>query len=320
MKSSVGIKWLVMKKLSSLFFFLILVGCEKEFEPPLTGWRANTIPRTRLHLRMDGRDKMINLPGDTLTGYRYPQWTKSAAELLLVQTRRTQTCYDFQIVSVDTTGVVLDTVYTAPSNVALNFKLAPNDSLLLMKTYRDNCEDSDDYRYTFYNRFSQKALADTIRVRNARGIPLLENLWSPNSRRVLIPNLDGRRSNAFVYDLVTKDSTYIDEGSNFVWSPSDTSLVTYIKDYSIYGKNVDTGESQVIFEGKKKRSAAAFRWSPAGDYLLIHIRSYLLNIESGPTTATRIIYYSIEDKMESRTYFDDERVDSWKDPSIGGNE
>jgi hypothetical protein len=300
-----------------VLILIALVACEKEFEPDVSGWKAYTTPARRLvqlNLELNGREKQIELPGDEKTGYRYPQWAHFEDHLLLTQITKTERCSDYQIISIDTTGTILDTIFTAPPNTPLNFKLAPNDSLLILKSYSDNCDDdSDNFMYTFFNRYSKKNLSDTVRVETARGIPLIENIWSPDSRKVIIQHWSGGGTKAFVYDLVTKDTTHIDKGSNFIWSPSDNNLVAYIKDYSIYSMNIQTREKEIIYQGKKKRSATEFRWNPTGDFLMIHVRSYLLNVEAGPLQSNKIIYFSIKDKRESRFFYDDQRIHTWKD-------
>lgn len=294
---------------------LIALGCGTEFEPELNGWRAYTLPGQPLvHVEIDGRETMIELPDDENVGYRFAQWTKFHDNMLLARIVKTKICYEYQIISVDTTGAVTDTLYTAPPNKALNFKLAPNDSLLILKTYDDNCTDeSDHFRYTFYNRYSKSFLPDTITVGNARGILLPETVWSPDSRKVIIAEwTSGHRTKAFTYDLVTKDTISIDKGSGFKWSPNDKDLVAYIKDYSIYGKNIKTGEAEIIFEGKKKHGATDFRWNPNGDFLMIHVQGYLLNVDFRPFETHKIMYLSMPDKRESRIYFDGQRIDTWK--------
>jgi hypothetical protein len=291
------------------------MGCGKKFEPDLRGWKAYTLPgRPMVHLDLDGREKTIKLPGGDGVVYRYPQWTKLHDNLLLVQIVKTRQCYDYQIISADTTGEITDTIYTAPANTALNFKLAPNDSILILKTYPDDCEEEiEDFSYTFYNRHLKKSLPDTVTVEHARGLHFTETVWSPNSQKVIISEWQWENVKASAYNVVTKDTTYIGEGNNFTWSPADNNLVAYIKGYSIYFKNIETGEEEVIFEGREKRRASRFRFNPTGDFLMIHVSDYLLNVDVPPLQSTKIIYFSIRDKIESRTFFEDQRIDTWKD-------
>lgn len=235
--------------------------------------------------------------------------------MLLVKLTTIGQCVDFQLVLADTTGSILDTVYTPPPRTPLNFKLAPNDSLLLLKTYDDDCTGAGaNFKYTFYDRYLKTALPDTIKVRKARGLPLRENVWSPDSRKVIISQWAGRQVKASVYDVISKDTIYIDRGADFVWSPTDNEVVGYVKDYSVYTKNIVTGEEKVIFEGKKKREATDFRWSPDGETLMVHVRTYLLNIQSNMSQANHIIYVSMKDGRESRTYYDGQRIDTWIGP------
>jgi hypothetical protein len=302
-----------MKKILPILV-LILLGCDKEFEPELTGWKAFTVPGRRIFFELDGREALIELPGNESIAYRFAQWTKLQDHILLAQMTKTKSCYDFQIISIDTTGTILDTIYTAPPDTPVNFKLAPNDSLLLLKTYSDNCTDEgSDYKYTFYNRYLKTSLPDTIKVANARGILLPETVWSPDSKKVIIPEWSVQRTKATVYDLVTKRKTYIETGDNFIWSPTDNNVVAYIKDYSIYTMNIETGEKEIIFKGKKKKRATAFRWNPSGDFLMIHVQGYLLNLEAGPFQTHNTIYISMKDGNESKVFYEDERIDTWKD-------
>ena len=207
-------------------------------------------------------------------------------------------------------------------------KLAPNDSLLLLKTYDDNCADySEHYRYTFYNRYLKTGLSDTVTVGNARGILLQETVWSPDSKKVILSEWAGGEIHAFIYNLTTKDTTYIESGSNFLWSPSDNNLVAYIKDYSIYTRNIQTGDRKLIYQGKRKKSVTGFRWNPSGDFLMIYVKGYLLNVEAPPLQTHRIIYLSMPDQRESEVFYREQRIDTWKDsnttsreskPSAGG--
>jgi hypothetical protein len=304
-----------MKKFLLLVALFIVLGCGREFEPELKGFKAYTLPgRPQVHLEMDGREATIELPGEGKVGYRFAQWTKQQDHLLLSQIVKTESCYDYQIISIDTSGTIIDTIYTGPPNTAVNFKLAPNDSLLLLKTYDINCVDKgSNFKYTFYNRFAKQALYDTVDFGSSAGILLHETIWSPDSKKVILPNWTGLIIEACVYDLATRDTTYIDTGSNFIWSPTDNDIVSYIKDYSIYTMNLATREKEILYHGKKKRGATAFRWNPNGDFLMIHFKSYLLNVEAGPLQQNRIIYVSIKDKSESRIYYDDQRIDTWKD-------
>jgi hypothetical protein len=263
-------------------------------------------------LEIDGKESTIYLPDGEGVRYRFPQWTKSKDRILLVQITANEKCQDYKIVAVDTTGAILDTVYVAPPNTALNYSLAPNDSLLLIKTYRDDCEKTSQFRYSFYNRYLKKSLPDTIPVSNSRGILLPESVWSPDSRKVILTSWGRNEAVGFVYDLVTKDTTYVDEGSNFLWSPTDNNQVAFIKDYSLYTLNLQTGVKEVIYEGKRKHAVTAFRWNPTGEFMMIHIKRYWLNIVSNMTGNPIIIYLNMKDGTTSKSYFSDERVDTWK--------
>jgi hypothetical protein len=304
-----------MKNILLSITLLMVMSCERKFEPDLRGWKAYAVPgKPLVHLDLDGRGITVGLLGDTNSVFRYPQWTKFNDQLLLTQIVKTQRCYDYQIIAIDTTGAIVDTIYTAPPNTSLNFKLAANDSLLILKTYHDDCEHSSDHTtYTFYNRYSKNALSDTITVGNARGIHFNENVWSPDSKKVIISKWSEGRTKAFTYDLVTKDTTYIGKGRDFTWSPTDNNLVAYIKDYSIYFKNIETRKEEVIFTGKEKRSAVNFRFNPNGEFLMIHVANYLLNVDLPILRSTKIIYYSLRDKTESTTVYDNQRIDTWKD-------
>lgn len=295
----------------------MVVGCGGNFEPDIKGWRAYAVPaRSWVRIDVNGHKTTIRLPNIEEASYRFAQFTKSGDRILLMRSIRKENCSDFQIIAIDTTGEVIDTLYTPPPQTALNFKLAPNDSLLLIKTYEDCAGEDARFRYTFYNRFTRRWLPDTVTVRNARGVPIHETVWSPDSRKVIVTQWAGKREDAFVYDFNTRDTTYLDKGINFVWSPVANDVVAYIKNYSVYTKNIQTGEEDLIYEGKKKNSVVRFRWNPTGEFLMLFIRGYLLNIEAGPTANTSIIYVSMKDKSESKSHWGGEtRIDTWIEPA-----
>jgi hypothetical protein len=298
-----------------LIAFVALSGCDKPFEPDLSGMKASTIPaRPRVAVEMNGRKKTVTLPGDDKIGYRFVQWTKHQHQLLLVQTKKTEFCMDFQIVLADTTGTIVDTIYTAPPNTPLNFKLAPNDSLMLVKSYDDDCGAGRgrNFRYTFLNRYSKMSMMDTIVVDNARGLLLPETVWSPDSKKVLVTQWYGPLVKAFVYDLAEKDTSFLDIATNFVWSPTDKNKVAYIQEYSIFMKNIKTGEKELIYEGRRKKRVSDFRFNPTGDFLRIKLRGYLLNVESNMLGTEKTMYLSLKDKTQSEVFYNDEDIDSWK--------
>jgi len=307
-----------MKKILVPTILILLFGCGSEFEPRLTGWTASTDTfKPIIYLDIDGHSKMLELPGYDSIDYHDVQWTKNSNHLLLTRSTKSNNCYQYEIISMDTSGVVIDTIYKAPPKTAFDFKLAPNDSLLILKTFNWDCANRSnnfnfDYRFTFYNRFSKKGLLDTIKVGNAINIIINETVWSPDSRKVIIEEWTGSGRAAFVFDLVTKDTSFIDTGSDFIWSPSDKNLVAYIKDYSLYTKNISSGEKQIIFEGRRKKKVKDFRWNPTGDFLMINIEGYFLNIESYISWNPTHIYLSMPDKRESKTFYNMERIDTWR--------
>jgi hypothetical protein len=303
----------VSRRIQFSILLLILVACGQKFEPDLSGWKANVVPARRfVELELNGREKRIELPGGPGTGYRYAQWTKGSEQILVAQTVTTDSCYNFKILAIDTTGAIVDTVYNAPASVAVNFKLAPNDTTMVLKTYHDNCVDGNDYKYSFYDRFTKRPVGDTIRVANARGIPFPETVWSPDSRKVILSRLYLREAKAFVYDLATKDTVRIDKGISFTWSPVDNDLVAYIKDYSLYSKNISTGESELIYDGRSDKEVRGFRWNPRGDFMMIHIRAYFMNVEAPMFQNNYVIYLSMKDRTESEKFHMVQKVDTWK--------
>jgi len=308
---------LVMKRVLIPTIVIFLFGCGSDFKPKFVGWTANTDTfKPILQLNLNGRLKDLTLPGGDSVRYYEPQWTKQN-HLLLTQSVKRGNCYEHQIISIDTSGVIIDTVYKAPPETAYDFKLAPNDSVLILKTYNWRCtgENNDlnlDTRFVFYNRFLKKNLLDTIKVQNAININFNETVWSPDSKKVLIEKWDGLNRTAFVFDLVTKDTTFVSSGSDFIWSPSDKDLVAYIKNYSVYTKNTATGEERLIFKGRKKKSVNNFRWNPTGDFLMINISGYFLDIESYLTWNPTHIYVSMPDKRESKSFFNNEKIETWR--------
>lgn len=297
-----------------LLAFLVFVSCTREFEPELKGLQAYTVAgRPIVHFDLDGRESTVTLPAVEGTVYRFPQWTRAQDHLLLAQIDPTEACRNFQIVSVDTTGSVIDTIYTPPPSTALNFKLAPNDTLLLLKSYSDDCTEANGKNYyTFFNRFTKTHLPDSIIVENAKGILFPETIWCPDSRRVIITRWSGPVIKGFVYDLDSKDTTLIDVGTNFVWSPNDKKLIAYVKDHKIYSRNTETRETELIYEGTQKNRVTSFRFSPDGEFLMIRLHGYLLNVEAPMLQKQTTVYYSLKEKLQSRTFHGEERADTWK--------
>ena len=213
-------------------------------------------------------------------------------------------------------GKILDTLFTPAPCTIVDYMPSPNDKLLLLRTYKY----TDWYvkgtgRTTYFIYDIEKNLfQDSIIFENSKlnFESLKETIWSPNSERTLLFSIgENNEQAAFIYKL-GGEKTLVGRGTNFIWSPVDEHLVSYLNANTIFFKNVLTNETTEFYKGQKDKKINDFRWSPTGEYLVINLHGYFMNIASKTTWKPSRIFISAKDKWKSKEIFEHTVFESWK--------
>ena len=121
--------------------------------------------------------------------------------------------------------------------------------------------------------------------------------WAPDSRRIVF----SRKSKLVIYDIETRQTRPVTDGSNPAWSPDGKWIAYRTADNVGMMVSPETGERRTLFKGRE--IVGPIRWSPDGEYLLYNIRqeAFANKIESlwnlGDTNY-RVIVHRLRDGTE----------------------
>jgi hypothetical protein len=145
-------------------------------------------------------------------------------------------------------------------------------------------------------------------------------MWSKDSKRVLISKKPEQSVNKrkpskwYVYDLNTGDTTFIDVGINFIWSPTQDHLIAFAKHNSLFFHFLDSNTTVQFYQLPKTHIIKSFQWTPDGKELLIHcIKNSLLlkPLGSKVSYAPYDVLINVNDK-KIKKQSGHEIIESWK--------
>lgn len=307
-----------MDRLVFILGTILLFQCSSDYEPAFTGktiyhdWNSD-----KLKLNIDGQLKEFKLPTSETIDYNSPIWLRGQDTILMTKTEKTDSCYNYSIVSFDVNGNLQSTILKSEPCTIIEFMPAPNDTLLLLRTYNYADWFSKNkvgrVNYLVYDLFKQ-SIQDSISFDNTN-LELdkfHESIWSPDSKKVLLfATADNGEQLGFIYNL-NEGKKLLDSGTNFIWSPTDNDVVSYLKDNEIVFKNLDSNEKDIFYRGQEDKAINNFRWNPTGEFLVINFNGQFLNIDTKATWRPTSILVSVHDKRESKVFERHNVYDSWK--------
>lgn len=300
-----------------IFVVIVFTSCTSSplFNPGITGsiishdWMLDTI-----HLRIDSQGISFKLPVNDSTDYSYPSWLNNENAFLMSQYKKEgDSCYSYQVVKFDAKGNLSDTVFTPdPCNI-IHAMPSPNDSLLLVRSYSYRnwkLGGSSVVTYSVIDMYT-KAIVYQVKHRTALDFDHLASpVWSPDSRRFIVADVHARDTQLAYIHGVNGETTLFGAGKNFTWSPADTNIVAYLKDNTIFFKNVLSSTTTEFYKGKK--TIVDFLWHPNGDYLLVNVGDYSLKIKKGKFWHANHILVATADKQVSEEFLGQIVFESWK--------
>jgi len=307
-----------MDKLRFIVYTILLVECGSNYEPAFTGetiyhdWNGD-----KLQFNIDGQQKEIKLPTDNQIDFNSPIWLRGQDIVLMTKTEKVGDCYSYSVVTFDMNGCILETIYKAEACKIIEFMPSPNNKLLLLRTYKSadwySNRKEGDIKYIVYDISSQSILDSiTFDNSNLELDKFHETIWSPDSKNVLIFTANNNKKQlGFIYNL-EEGKRLLDSGTNFIWSPTDNNLVSYLVDNEIIFKYLDTNETTKFYQGQENTRINDFRWNQTGEYLVINFNEQFLNIDSKATWRPTSILVSVPDKRESNVFERHNVYDSWK--------
>jgi hypothetical protein len=307
-----------MDRLGFILFAFLFVQCGSDYEPTFSGktishdWNSD-----KLRFNIDGQQKVIKLPTNNDIDFNNPIWLRAQDLVLIKMTERSEDCNNYSVVTFDLNGHLLDTVYKAAPCTFIEFMPSPNDKLLLLRVH----EYADRYtkpkkgriKYLIYD-ITKQLIQDSLTFDNSNLEldKIRETVWSPDSQNVLVlSRVDNKGQFAFIYDI-KGGKKLLDSGTNFVWSPTDNNLVSYIKDNKIVFKNLNTNETTNFYSGQEGKRINDFRWNPTGEFLVINFNGHFFNIDSESTWRPTSVLVSVPDQKESKVFERHNGFDSWK--------
>lgn len=307
-----------MDRLGFILYAILLVNCTSDYEPTFAGKSINhDWNQDKLRFNINGQRKEIKLPTTNEIDFNNPIWQRGQDIILMKMTERFGSCNNYSIVTFDMDGHIMDTIYQAEPCTYIEFMPSPNDTLLLIRTYKSNDRYTNSkerrIKYLVYN-ISNQLIQDSITFDQTNfGLDKFhESIWSPDSKKVLLfATADNSEQLGFIYTL-NEGKKIFDSGTNFIWSPTDNDLVSYLTDNQIVFKNVDSNEKTIFYLGQEDKVINDFRWNPTGEFLVINFNGQFLNIDSKATWRPTSILVSVDDKKKSKVFERHNVYDSWK--------
>jgi hypothetical protein len=264
----------------------------------------------------NGYTKKFKLPVVQLkTDFSSPVLYKNKDAFLMQMSEKiSRDCYNYSIVSFNTSGELIDTILTAKNCNTIDFMLSPNDSLLLVRIFKYPASEGT-CTYKIYDTKNLNVI-DSLVFDSVR-IPFLEgfnqNIWSPNSKQVLLFDNKEEFTPPIIYNLITKERTRLPQGgNNFIWAPNDANSIAYLNNNKIYFYNTASKKSTEFFRPKRKQTITNFRYTLIGEAIIVNIVAYWLNIESYITYSPKHIIISTYNKSDFEEYNNMRVIDSWK--------
>ena len=317
-----------------LICIFIFTNCKSERKYPLTGSRLYFGGYTH-NLRIERLDTTINinsLKGEDINFYN-PIWKKREDLIYVLKSERSKIdrIYKYDIFTMDLKGTIKDTIYSEkPDMVIGEIMPSPNDSLMLIQrfNYQDWKNSGRPGDTTWYEFNMDYIIFDMVGSKVYKTLSLksdlflrsfTETVWCNNSQRVVITrkpeqSINNRKpEEAYIFDILTGDTTFVDFGYNFIWSPTQENIISYAKENSIYFYNTKNASIEEFYKLPPKYSISSFRWSLNGDALILYCgeQPVLLKSFGKLSSSSTELIILIKDKsiIEKDGY---EKITSWK--------
>ncbi len=237
-----------------------------------------------------------------------------------------------RIVKIDTTGKIIDTLYTSLKGHYIDdFSISLNDSLVFIREFDDNelrKDKSPDNVWPEFKCFHYLVNVDSKNIIDSFVISSRiylygskEPNWDLNSQKVLFIKSLAQTSNnrksdiAYYYDLKKKTSIFIDSCNNISWIPNDSGAVCIKQDNEIIKFNLLTKNKTILYKASRRESIDDCRFSPNGKYLLVQCHTHYFFLRLFGERISWHPYDKLISLDNKEKYLDSGKmlIDSWKE-------
>ncbi len=311
---------------------ILLSSCTNQ-EYDLTGkriyhdWNSDSI-----HIFLPEKSLKFELPKNKLNDFSSPIWLRNEDKFLIRISEKSvgNNCYNYFIGLFDLKGTLIDTIYKEmPCNI-IHFMQSKNDSLILIRrfkysdwkqnSFQDNIWHEHKLTYLIYNIYKNQ-ITDSISFQSGLYLDNFhESVWSVDCQRVLVSKkpeqsiYNRKHEEWYIFDIKTGDTLYIDIGDNFIWSPIQDNLISYLKDNTIWFYRTDSKNFEKFYQLPKEKKIKSFSWSPNGTELLIHYGKHATLLKPLGSKISWFPYdllINVKDKTIKKKS-GHEVIDSWK--------
>jgi hypothetical protein len=319
-------------KLHNLIFAILiffLTGC-KDPNFKLEGERLYFNSHTdSLELRKGESISKIGLPKIDNFHFNSPIWSKNENRVYMkINENKNEDCQNQGIGIFSLSGEIIDAFYKDSCKI-IDFMPSPNDSLMLIRRFNYSDWIKGQYKYSdrkLYNidyliyNMNTKLIIDNISFKSELFLQKFnESNWSPDSERVLISrklnqSVDLKNEEWYSYNTRTKDTTFINNGYNFIWSPVDKNLLSFLNDNTIWFYYADSKTFSKFYQLPSEKKIKSFKWTPNGEELFVLYGKHMSLLKP---LGDKISWapYSLLININTKDIIQDsghEFIDSWK--------
>ena len=246
--------------------------------------------------------------------------------------------YYYQIVQVDMSGQIIDTIYSAKENENISsYSISPDNEKILIRSFdyfawrqnrlltllENTNIDSSKFiiNYSIIN-IAKKTKEKEIEIKSLFELShLIENSWSPDSKNILISykTVNNSQNEEKIAILNTDKMNYKDIciGKNAIWSMKNPDDIYYIQAKEIWKYKISTNTSKLIIKLKTSETFKNLRFTPDGKYLYFNFwKDRICNKIFGDIVCYPYNAYGKVVDLEGKTYKSVKghyNVETWKE-------